>query len=250
MNSLPAITIILSSTVDHAIGDRGDLLYHISADMKRFKALTSGHPVVMGRKTYESLPKGALPDRRNIVLTRNPEWTAPDVETVGSLDEALRLCSDAGQIFIIGGAELYRQALPMADSLELTLVNAEAPDADTRLPELGEIDIPAPGVWDIDPRSGVEYAFISIPLTSKSTLSVVDDITDTFEEMLSQYGSVDMAESEFKMRVHDDPTLRHRYRQWCRENDTTEKRGFFDYCEERAESNDMIWDNLRDEYDD
>lgn len=245
----PPVTVILCATLDNAIGHRGELLYHISADMKRFKSLTTGHPVIMGRKTFESLPKGALPGRRNIVLTRNSEWNAPDAETVASLDEAFALCADAEEVFVIGGADIYRQTLPRADRLDLTLVNALAPEADTRLPELSEIDIPAPKTWDIDSRSGIEYAFISVPLTSKSSVSLVDDITDIFEDLLAQYGSIDMAESEFKMRIHDDPSLRHRYRQWCRENDTTEKRGFFDYCEERAESNDMIWDNLRDEYD-
>lgn len=246
----PAIALILSATLDHAIGNAGDLLFHISADMKRFKALTTGHPVIMGRKTFESLPKGALPDRRNIVLTRRPDWSAPGAERADSLEDALAMCEADDEVFVIGGAEIYRLALPKADRLDLTLINTLAPEADTRLPELATLDIPSPNVWDVDARSGVEYAFISVPLSSKATVSLVDDITETFEEMLEQYGSVDMAESEFKMRIHDDPALRHRYRQWCRENDTTEKRGFLDYCDERAESNDQIWDNLRDEYDD
>ncbi len=115
-----------------AIGRKGDLLYHISADLRRFKALTWGHTVVMGRRTFESLPKGALPGRRNIVVTRNPAYEAAGADVAHSLDEALEMAS--GKIFIIGGAEIYRQALPYARTLHLTVIDAETDDADTFLP--------------------------------------------------------------------------------------------------------------------
>lgn len=126
------ITIIVAATRDMAIGNRGDLLYHISDDLKRFKSLTMGHPIIMGRKTFESFPKGALPGRRNIVVTRNISYTAPGIETASSVDDAVKMCEGAERAFIIGGGEIYRQALPVADCIELTLIDAERPDADTR----------------------------------------------------------------------------------------------------------------------
>ena len=104
------ITIIVAATRDMAIGRGGDLLYHISDDLKRFKSLTMGWPIIMGRKTFESFPKGALPGRRNIVVTRNAGYTAPGVETASSLDEALAMCKGSENVFITGGGEIYRQA--------------------------------------------------------------------------------------------------------------------------------------------
>ena len=130
------ITIIVAATRDMAIGNRGDLLYHISDDLKRFKSLTMGHPIIMGRKTFESFPKGALPGRRNIVVTRNISYTAPGIETASSVDDAVKMCEGAERAFIIGGGEIYRQALPVADCIELTLIDAERPDADTRFPDI------------------------------------------------------------------------------------------------------------------
>ena len=118
-----------------AIGRRGELLYHISADLRRFKALTTGHTVVMGRKTFESLPKGALPNRRNIVVSRQTGFSAPGIEVAHSLESALGM-ADSSDIYIIGGAEIYRQALPMADRLLLTVIDAETPDADTFFPAM------------------------------------------------------------------------------------------------------------------
>lgn len=118
-----------------AIGRRGELLYHISADLRRFKALTTGHTVVMGRKTFESLPKGALPNRRNIVVSRQTGFSAPGIEVAHSLEAALGM-ADSSDIYIIGGAEIYRQALPLADRLLLTVIDAETPDADTFFPAM------------------------------------------------------------------------------------------------------------------
>ena len=118
-----------------AIGRRGELLYHISADLRRFKALTTGHTVVMGRKTFESLPKGALPNRRNIVVSRSSGYSAPGVEVAHSLEAAVAM-ADSKDIYIIGGAEIYRQALPLVDRLRLTVIDAETADADTFFPAL------------------------------------------------------------------------------------------------------------------
>lgn len=161
----PSLTIIVATTRDFAIGRRGDLLYHISDDLKRFKALTMGHPIIMGRKTFESFPKGALPGRRNIVITRNPDYSAPGVETAQSLEEALAMCQASPECFVIGGGEIYRQALPLASKIELTLIDDAIPDADTWFPVLSkeEWGFPESPVFDrTDPRTGVSYAFLTL----------------------------------------------------------------------------------------
>lgn len=148
-----------------AIGRGGDLLFHISDDLKRFKALTMGHPIIMGRKTFESFPKGALPGRRNIVVTRNPAYTASGVETAASLEDAIALCDPSEECFIIGGGEIYRQAIPLAGKIELTLIDATPADADTYFPELSAQDwtLPSSPVFtETDPRSGVHYTFLTL----------------------------------------------------------------------------------------
>lgn len=129
------ITIIAAIGRDNAIGRNGDLAFHLRADMRHFKELTTGHTVVMGRKTFDSLPKGALPNRRNIVITRNPDFAAAGTERAASLDEAIAMAAGE-EIFIIGGGEIYRQALPLADRMELTLIDADTPDADTFFPAI------------------------------------------------------------------------------------------------------------------
>ena len=109
------ITIIAVVGNDNAIGRRGDLLWHLSEDLRHFKALTMGHPVIMGRKTWESLPKRPLPKRRNIVVTRNPEFVAEGAEVVSSLQEAFDLTVNENP-FVMGGGEIYNQSLPFADA--------------------------------------------------------------------------------------------------------------------------------------
>lgn len=133
MQTIDNLTIIVAMARDKAIGNKGDLLCRLSADLKRFKNLTMGHAVIMGRKTFDSLPKGALPGRRNVVITRNKEFSAPDVMVAGSLAEALVLTADEEKRFIIGGAQIYAEAYPYASTLEMTEIEAEYPDADTRL---------------------------------------------------------------------------------------------------------------------
>lgn len=130
----PAIIAIVAR--GGAIGRGGDQPFHISADFRRFKQLTLGHPVIMGRKTFEALPKGALPGRRNIVVTRNAGWSAPYVETATSVEAALSLCSPDSEPFIIGGGEIYRLAMPFAHTLYITEVDADVPDADTFFPAI------------------------------------------------------------------------------------------------------------------
>lgn len=118
-----------------AIGRGGNLLYNISADLRRFKALTTGGTVIMGRKTFESLPKGALPNRRNMVITTQADYAAPGIETFRSLEAALA-AAEGENVFVIGGAQVYRDALPLADTLLLTVIDAETDGADTFFPTI------------------------------------------------------------------------------------------------------------------
>ena len=131
------ISIIVAIAQNGAIGYKGDLIYHLSADLRRFKELTTGHTVIMGRKTFQSLPKGALPNRRNIVLTRQQDASFPGTEVYSSIDEALSHCSQEEKVYIMGGAQVYSQALYMADELEITLVHDSPAQADTFFPEFG-----------------------------------------------------------------------------------------------------------------
>lgn len=117
-----------------AIGHAGDQLYYIKEDLKHFKSLTMGNTIIMGRKTFEALRKGALPGRKNIVVTRNRSYRAPGAEVAHSLAEALSIAP--AEAFIIGGAEIYRQALPMADTLHITVIDDEAANADTFFPAI------------------------------------------------------------------------------------------------------------------
>lgn len=126
--------IIAAVATNRAIGRAGQLIYRLPDDMRRFKALTTGNTVVMGRRTFESLPKGALPNRRNIVVSRTCRQF-DGCERCGSLQEALALCGDGDDVFIIGGAMLYEEALTMADRLLLTEIDATPADADVFFPE-------------------------------------------------------------------------------------------------------------------
>ena len=129
----PRIGLIVALAANGVIGLNNALPWHLPADLKRFKALTMGHPVVMGRKTHESIGR-PLPGRRNLVITRNRGYSAPGCEIVHSLDEAIDACRGAEQVFIIGGAELYRESLPRAHCLEFTEIRAEF-EGDASFPE-------------------------------------------------------------------------------------------------------------------
>ena len=135
--------IIIIAAIDRAgaIGYKNQLLFHVSADLKRFKELTTGYTVIMGRHTFESLPKGALPNRRNIVLSSNSELVLPNVEIFSSLELAIAHCSDDEKLFIIGGAKVYKQAIERADKLYLTEIDTVAPNADVYFPIID------PNIW-------------------------------------------------------------------------------------------------------
>lgn len=128
------LSIICALAQNNAIGYNNRLLYRLSADLKRFKELTTGHTIIMGRKTYESLPKGALPNRRNIVLTRNSSAQYEGCEVFTSLQAALDACKPEEQVFIIGGESVYAEALPLADRLYLTHIDATPTQADAFFP--------------------------------------------------------------------------------------------------------------------
>ncbi len=127
------ITIIAAVAKNRAIGFENKLIYWLPNDLKRFKALTTGHTIIMGRNTFLSLPKGALPNRRNVVLSRTTT-EFPGCDCYASLDEALKHCGDSEDIYIIGGASVYAQAISVADRLCLTEIDDTPEQADTFFP--------------------------------------------------------------------------------------------------------------------
>jgi dihydrofolate reductase len=146
---------------DRGIGLGNELLFRISDDLKRFKALTSGHPIIMGRKTFDSIGSKPLPNRTNIVVTRQ-ELSQEGVVFVHSLEEALEKAKSIDEnIFVIGGAEIYKQTLPFADRIELTIVNSDVP-ADTFFPEYSEFVKEIQKENRSDEKSGLLYEWVSI----------------------------------------------------------------------------------------
>ena len=153
------ISIIAAVAENLAIGYNNRLIYWLPNDLRRFKQLTTGHTIIMGRRTFESLPKGALPNRRNIVLSRSTK-VFEGCERYPSLDEALRHCSNEEEVFIIGGHSVYREAMKRADRLCLTEIHATPEACDTFFPpydDWGE-------VWreehEADERHAQSYAFV------------------------------------------------------------------------------------------
>src|SRR3989344_2361863 len=121
---------------NNALGLNGRLIYAIPEDLKRFKEITTGHAIIMGRKTFESIGM-PLPNRRNIVITRDEDYFAEEVVIVHSLEEALGLVQNEDEVFIIGGGEIYKEAIDMADKLYLTVIEG-SPEADTYFPDYSD----------------------------------------------------------------------------------------------------------------
>ena len=144
------IQLICALTENQAIGHKGKLLYYLPADLKHFKELTTNHTIIMGRKTFESLPKGALPNRRNVVITRQTNYTAPNIEVFHSLESALQACTEDNEVFIIGGESVYAEALPLANRLCLTHIHETAPEADTFFPSFERKD------WELESEESHE----------------------------------------------------------------------------------------------
>jgi len=130
----PLISIIVATSLNNAIGRNNQLLWHISEDLKYFKKVTTGHTVIMGRKTWESIGR-PLPNRRNIVISRSLNIIG-DVQVYSSLENAIAATKEEQEVFIIGGGELYKQTLPIANKLYLTIVTQTIEDADTFFPEI------------------------------------------------------------------------------------------------------------------
>lgn len=158
---MTGISIIAAMSENRIIGYKGQIPWRLSADLKRFKELTMGHPVIMGRKTFESIGK-ALPGRTNIVLSRSPEFNPPGCATVPSLREALDLTKDAGEVFIIGGESLYKQTLPLAQKIYLTLVHAKF-EGDAFFPIFSEGDwsLASSEVHQKDEKNPYDYTYLT-----------------------------------------------------------------------------------------
>lgn len=166
-NNTGNIAIVVALDENNGIGRKGDLLCHLPNDLKHFKQITTGHTVIMGRKTYESLPNGALPNRTNIVITSDHAEKYPGCIVVRSVEEALIYCKDAERTFIIGGAKLYGSTLPLADQLYLTRIHHTFADADTFFPK---IDFEKWNLIDNEPHEVDEkhrYAYTFLTYTKK-----------------------------------------------------------------------------------
>ena len=157
---MPEIVLIAAVAKNRVIGHDNQLIWNIPEDMARFKALTHGHPVLMGRKTWESLPARfrPLPGRRNIVISRQADYAAPGAETAASLEQGIALAAGAAQLFIIGGAEIYAQAMGLADRLEITEVDQEPP-GDAWFPEIAASHWTCQASEELDSRAGLRVRF-------------------------------------------------------------------------------------------
>lgn len=151
------LTIIAAAAENNALGKNNDLVWHLPDDFRRFKKLTSGHHIIMGRKTFESLPQ-PLPDRTHVVVTHQKDYNPEDTVIAHSLDRAIEISKGDNQPFIIGGGEIYKQSIDRADRIELTRVH-ETFEADTFFPEIDESQ------WELvseefhDKDEKHEYAF-------------------------------------------------------------------------------------------
>ena len=134
----PRVELIVARADNNVIGQGGRLPWHLPADLRQFKITTMGAPMIMGRKTFDSLP-GLLPGREHIVVTRDQDWQRDDVKVAHSRDEALQLAGGAERVSVIGGAEVYHEFLPLAERIHLTEVHT-APEGDTFFPQLNSRD--------------------------------------------------------------------------------------------------------------
>ena len=153
------ISIIAAVAKNRAIGFENKLIYWLPNDLKRFKSLTTGHTIVMGRKTFESLPKGALPNRRNVVLSRTTQ-ELPGCDVYPSLESALQSSKADEDVYIIGGARVYEQAISMADRLCLTEVDDTPTEADAFFPDYSDWQIVQKEEHEKDEKHAFNYAFV------------------------------------------------------------------------------------------
>lgn len=155
------INIIVAADEHNGIGKNNQLLWHLPADLKHFKQLTTGHPIIMGRKTYDSIGK-ALPGRRNIIISRQKDLVIEGCEVVHSLEAALEACANHAEIFIIGGAQIFKQALQLTDVIYFTRVH-QSLEADTHFPpiDLGQWKETEKEHHDPDEKNKIPYTFIT-----------------------------------------------------------------------------------------
>ncbi|MGH3109464.1 MAG: dihydrofolate reductase [Gaiellaceae bacterium] len=156
------VSLVAAVARGGVIGAAGGLPWRIPEDMRRFSELTTGHPVVMGRRTWDSLPGRfrPLPGRRNIVVTRDAEWVGEGAERAGSLDDAFSLLDDEADVFVIGGGELYAQAIARADELLLTEVDEEH-EGDTHFPTWDRAAFAETSRAEHVSATGVRFAFVT-----------------------------------------------------------------------------------------
>ncbi len=154
------LTLVAAMTEDRVIGRGNGLPWHLPEDLRHFRRLTTGHPVIMGRRTWESVGT-PLPGRRNIVVTRRPSYAAAGVEVVPSLAEALGLVRGEPEAFVVGGAELYRAALPLADRIHLTVIHTRDVPGDVHFPafEGPDWELTAERHHPADPRHAWPLSF-------------------------------------------------------------------------------------------
>jgi dihydrofolate reductase len=157
--STPAISMILARSRNHVIGKDNQMPWKISADLQFFKKVTMGYPIIMGRKTWESIGR-PLPGRRNVVVSRNTNYSAIGAELVGSLDQALELLKEFKRVFVIGGQQLFTQAFPQADELFITEIEIQV-DGDTYF------EIPDPNDWQeaeriLESEGDIQFAYVTL----------------------------------------------------------------------------------------
>ena len=162
INKKPNLSIIVAQAENRAIGLNGDMPWHLSGDLKRFKALTMGHQIVMGRRTWESLPKRPLVGRRNIVFSQSEDFAPEGAEVVRSVNDLLSLLRDSEEeIFIIGGGRIYNMLMPWVNRLYVTWVHKEFPEADTFFPVIDLSEFNKVNETEImtDEKSGLEFSY-------------------------------------------------------------------------------------------
>ncbi|KGO94146.1 dihydrofolate reductase [Flavobacterium subsaxonicum] len=154
------LTLIAAAAENNALGKDNQMIWRLPDDFKRFKQLTTGHHIIMGRKTLESM-NGPLPNRTNVVITRQPDYTYEGCTIVNSLNEALAACPQNQEVFIIGGGEIYKQSINMADKIELTRVLGISPEADAYFPEIDsdEWNLTESVFHDKDEKHAYEFIF-------------------------------------------------------------------------------------------
>ena len=154
------ITLIAAAAENNALGKDNQMIWRLPDDFKRFKQLTTGHYIIMGRKTLESM-NGPLPNRTNVVITHQKNYTHEGCTIVNSLDDALAACPQNGEVFVIGGGEIYKQSMEKADKIELTRVLGISPEADAYFPEINHAE------WNLtesifhgkDEKHSLEFVF-------------------------------------------------------------------------------------------